>query len=558
MNRLLVIRADASAAIGSGHVMRCLALAQAWQASGGTVRFASAELPPALEQRVRAGNHECSGIAAPRGTADDAAATIALAQVHAATWIVADGYCFDAAWQRLIKDAGLRLAIVDDYGQARRYHADLILNQNLEASASLYADREPGARLLLGCQYALLRRDFVGCPPPQRRFDAPATRVLVTLGGGDPENITAKVVAALGRLTGIEATIVVGGSNPHLAAIRTSVAAAGHRLVVDAADMPALMAWADVAITAAGSTSWELARMGLCAIQLVIADNQASIAAALASAGATVNLGDARVVDEKTIADRLTELLADSVRRQHMSVCAAQLVDGHGAARVAAALGAPLRLTMLSDESSWLNAWLPQLQAGFEADGHKVRWIHDPVQLEAGDIAFFLSLSRVVPAGLRRLHAHNLVVHESALPKGRGWSPLTWQVLEGRNEIPVTLLEAAEAVDAGAIHAATVIHLRGDELVDELRAAQAAATLRLCRDFVAGYPSNLAAARPQAGEPSYYPRRRPVDSRLDPDKTLREQFNLLRACDPDRYPAYFEVAGRRYEVRVTASVRDSQ
>ncbi|HEY8995231.1 MAG TPA: hypothetical protein VIM71_11255, partial [Lacunisphaera sp.] len=72
------------------------------------------------------------------------------------------------------------------------------------------------------------------------------------------------------------------------------------------------------------------------------------------------------------------------------------------------------------------------------------------------------------------------------------------------------------------------------------------------------YPSNLAAARPQAGEPSYYPRRRPVDSRLDPDKTLREQFNLLRACDPDRYPAYFEVAGRRYEVRVTASVRDSQ
>ena len=91
------------------------------------------------------------------------------------------------------------------------------------------------------------------------------------------------------------------------------------------------------------------------------------------------------------------------------------------------------------------------------------------------------------------------------------------------------------------------------ELVDELRSAQAEATLRLCREFVAGYPFSGDISRAQEGEPSYYARRRPADSRLDPDKTLREQFNLLRVADPDRYPAFFELAGRRYEVRISAA-----
>jgi methionyl-tRNA formyltransferase len=179
--------------------------------------------------------------------------------------------------------------------------------------------------------------------------------------------------------------------------------------------------------------------------------------------------------------------------------------------------------------------------------------LHDPAALPEVDIAFLLSLSRIVPAEILRRNAHNLVVHESALPEGRGWSPLTWQVLEGREEIPVSLIEAGERVDSGDIYAQKPIRLTGNELVSELREQQAAATLALCRAFVGRYPFVCDEARPQAGAPSYYPRRRPADSRLDPDKTLREQFNLLRVADPERYPAFFELAGRRYEVRLTAS-----
>lgn len=209
-----------------------------------------------------------------------------------------------------------------------------------------------------------------------------------------------------------------------------------------------------------------------------------------------------------------------------------------------------LRLSLLSDAASWLNEPLAGLVVGWLADGHSVAWVHRPEDLGAGDLCFLVGCGQLVPADIRRRHRHNLVVHESALPHGRGWSPFTWQVLEGKSEIPVSLLEAEEAVDSGAIHDRDSIRLLGAETIDELRAEQARATLALCRRFVARFPAGAAEGRAQQGEPSYYPRRRPADSRLDPDRTLRQLFNQLRVADPVRYPAFFELAGRRFELRI--------
>lgn len=145
---------------------------------------------------------------------------------------------------------------------------------------------------------------------------------------------------------------------------------------------------------------------------------------------------------------------------------------------------------------------------------------------------------------------HNLVVHESDLPHGKGWSPLTWQILEGKNQIPVTMIEAEEKVDSGVIYAQEWIDFQGHELVEELRAAQAKATIRLCEKFVSRYPGIVDAAREQTGEENFYPRRKPGDSRLDPDMTIREQFNLLRVVDNENYPAWFEMGGQRYVVKI--------
>ncbi|QBE67844.1 hypothetical protein SynWH8101_0232 [Synechococcus sp. WH 8101] len=139
-----------------------------------------------------------------------------------------------------------------------------------------------------------------------------------------------------------------------------------------------------------------------------------------------------------------------------------------------------------------------------------------------------------------------MVVHESALPQGQGWSPMTWQILEGASSIPITLFEAAADLDAGPIHLQQEIALQGHELVDEWRALQARATFDLCLTWFDRHHEVDKAAQPQCGDVSFYPRRRPADSRLDPELSLAEQFNVLRVVDNQRYPAFFYAHGRRY------------
>lgn len=551
---VLLIRADGGPAVGHGHVMRCLALAQAWQRAGGTAVFVQAETPAGLVARLGSEGIASRSIGAAPGSDADAAETVRHARELSAAWVVADGYRLGPAWQERVVAAGFKLLALDDHGHLPSYPATVVLNQNLSASPDLYPSRRPGERILLGNRFALLRGDFRPWRSWSRATPPRARRILVTLGGSDPDNATALALEALALLPGMQATVVVGGSNPHLDALRQAAARRPDaiRLVVDAQDMPKLMAEADIALAAAGSTAWELAFMGLPSALIVLADNQAGIASALHAAGASLNLGNFRELTPEAVARQLSLLIDDEGKRRELSRKARVLVDGRGAERVVAALGGRLALAIVSDEASWLNPDLAELAAGFEADGHRVCRLHDPADLGEGDIALFLSLGRLVPPEILRRHAHNLVVHESELPAGRGWSPLTWQILEGRDEIPVTLFEAAENVDSGDIYSRETLRFDGGELVGELRAAQAAATLRLCRAFVRDYPFSLSTARPQAGPGSTYPRRRPADSRLDPDKTLREQFNLLRVADPDRYPAYFELAGRTYRVRVTS------
>lgn len=203
-------------------------------------------------------------------------------------------------------------------------------------------------------------------------------------------------------------------------------------------------------------------------------------------------------------------------------------------------------LTILSDSGHWVEPRLAPLVAEWRDAGHTVTVVPQPSELPAGELLFLLGCTRKLSPQQLSRHRHNLVVHESDLPRGRGFAPLTWQVLEGKRQIPVVLFEADDRIDAGPIYLRTVITLRGDELVGELRDLQIAATIGLCRSFVERYPAVLAEAAPQRGEATVYRRRTPEDSRLDPDKSLREQFELLRVADPERYPAFVELNGRRY------------
>ncbi|SFC96285.1 UDP-4-amino-4,6-dideoxy-N-acetyl-beta-L-altrosamine N-acetyltransferase [Thiohalospira halophila DSM 15071] len=220
------------------------------------------------------------------------------------------------------------------------------------------------------------------------------------------------------------------------------------------------------------------------------------------------------------------------------------------AARKAEGDTPPRRIAVLSDANSWINEHLLELVEDWEELGHTVHWTHEPADAEEADFCFCLGFGRLLPETVRARFRHTLVVHESDLPRGKGWSPLTWQILDGEDRIPVTLIEAAEKVDSGTIYAQRWVEFEGHELVDELRTAQAEATRALCREFVDDYPVSAERGREQHGEESFYPRRGPEDSRLDPERSLAEQFNLLRVVDNERYPAFFEWRGRRFQLHI--------
>lgn len=206
-----------------------------------------------------------------------------------------------------------------------------------------------------------------------------------------------------------------------------------------------------------------------------------------------------------------------------------------------------MKVQLLADNPrSWIIPYAERLRDQLEERGINVRLIHKHEEVEQGDILCLLSCEKIFRA--LHLNKYNLVVHESDLPKGKGWSPLTWQVLEGKREIPVTLFEAVEQVDAGPVYGQEILQLDGTELLAELKHMQGEATTKLILNFIYKYPD--VSGREQEGQSTFYKKRGPGDSELDVNKSIAEQFNLLRVCDNEQYPAFFKYRGKKYKLKI--------
>jgi UDP-2,4-diacetamido-2,4,6-trideoxy-beta-L-altropyranose hydrolase len=338
----LLFRADASVSIGTGHVMRCLALAQAWQDAGDCAVFATAESTPAVHEKLRTEGFEALPVSARAGTDEDSRQTVSLAREHGTEWVVVDGYRFGAVFQRALKMAGLKVLFLDDNGHAGSYSADLVLNQNVHAAESMYERREPYTRLLLGTSYTLFRREFSAWVDWRREIPATARKMLVTFGGSDPGNFTAIVLQSLQqvRRAGIEAVVVIGASNPHQASLEKilSLQDGAVRLERNVSDMAKLMAWADLAISAAGTTSLEMCLLGLPAIVVTVAENQRASARELEKRNCVIHLDGAQGLGVERVAEMIEQLSHKPKTRQLLSQHGRELVDGKGAKRVISAI----------------------------------------------------------------------------------------------------------------------------------------------------------------------------------------------------------------------------
>lgn len=361
----LLFRTDASMDIGTGHVMRCLTLADAMRRRGASSLFVCRDHPGHLADLITRRGHQVELLPLedardeegfdPRlggNILADAAATERYAAAVGADWIVIDHYALDARWERQLRGDRRRIMVIDDLAD-RPHDCDLLLDQNLGRAAMDYDHLvDPRlAQVVVGPRYALLRPDFAMLRESsltRRRKAGKIARLLISLGGVDRDNATASVLAALegSALPGdCVVTIVMGPSAPWIEEVKEKAAELPWdcEIQVGVSDMARLMADTDLAIGAAGSTSWERCALGVPMLIAVLADNQREAAAALVDAGAAWKL-ELQGEGDRSLKQHLSRIFDNRALITGLSERAATICDGRGTERVANILAGEIDL----------------------------------------------------------------------------------------------------------------------------------------------------------------------------------------------------------------------
>jgi UDP-2,4-diacetamido-2,4,6-trideoxy-beta-L-altropyranose hydrolase len=352
---LIVFRADASFEIGSGHVMRCLTLADALKAQGAHCIFISRACPGNLLAHIKCRGYEVRSLATtfsritdfvqslkPAGqcmpnhasvpSCDwqiDAQQTRAILENLKADWMVVDHYAMDSLWELELKPHYKKLMVIDDLVD-RSHDCNVLLDQNLRCDAmARYRLLVPEAcNLLLGPAHAMLAPTFDDPLPRIRNGEIKS--VLVYFGGNDISNQAGKAVAALTHFPHIDAEVILGAAHPHReAVIKASMGYPQFRVVDNCKDMAGAMSRADIGLGTCGMAAWERCAVGLPTLVAVSAENQREDAIALGKVGAVVHLGDAQDIGVDAWINAIGQVLADPKRVVYMSEVARKVVAGH-------------------------------------------------------------------------------------------------------------------------------------------------------------------------------------------------------------------------------------
>lgn len=208
-----------------------------------------------------------------------------------------------------------------------------------------------------------------------------------------------------------------------------------------------------------------------------------------------------------------------------------------------------MRIAILCSDATHPVYPLLQQWAKRHAAKHEIKLVQRKTELLDGDILFLISCHEIVGQDVRKLFKVSLVIHASDLPQGRGWSPHIWQIVEGKNAILVTLLEAEDQVDSGAIWTQTMLNLEGHETYEEINQLLFLAELELM-DFAVNNFGKVVPRQQDQRKPTYYRKRTPEDSKIDPYRSMADQFDLIRVADPGRFPAFFDFRGHRYTLSI--------
>lgn len=377
-------RTDASVTIGSGHLMRCLTLADELRKRGAEISFICREHPSSLNDLLEAKGYPVLRLDEPTQAyavrpgdvahaawlgvtwEHDAADTIAALREVKPDWLIVDHYAIDRRWEEEVRPHVGKMMVVDDLAD-RSHDCDLLLDQNLyQGMEKRYDGLVPETcQQLVGPKYALLRPEFTEARKGLRQRDGHVRRVLVFFGGVDPTNETEKALLALTGITDrkFRVDVVVGGGNPRKEQIKAICEAhGGFAFHCQIDNMAELMAAADLAIGAGGTATWERCAVGLPALVVAVAENQRELAVCGAEAGLFFYLGTADSVDISRMHDVLRTLCSSPAALRCISIQTLSMVDARGVQRVGGMLTPPritVRLVQEQDCDSlyeWRNA----------------------------------------------------------------------------------------------------------------------------------------------------------------------------------------------------------
>ena len=419
----IIMRCDASPEIGGGHVMRCLALANALHEMGAEIWFACKAPTFNTLPFLKSSGHNLLELSAN----DDGHKELRAALTNV-DWLVVDHYGLGADWTTPLRSWAHKILVIDDLAD-RALDCDILLDQTLGRKEADYRPHTPdGCRYLLGPEYALLRPEFAAarsqCLAHRHHNKQGPQNIFVALGTTDPHNVTETVLQALDSIEiDIQITAVLGSGAPHLNIVREKASSHRHPvdIRVDVSKMADLMANADAAIGASGTSSWERCCLGLPTIAIELADNQHKISTALDKAGAIVFLGRYENLSQDRLKQAFMQLASNPKQLQRMSKSAAHICDGQGTLRTALELLDPpvtknghhisFRLATI-DDTDIMFEWQSQLETRRYArtqivpshDEH-TKWVKDTISNP--DKLLLLIIHNRKPSGVLRFDNMN-------------------------------------------------------------------------------------------------------------------------------------------------------
>lgn len=340
----ILFRADAGPAIGLGHVMRCLAVAEVLRDRGHVCMAALIESPPVVRRRLGQGGLALApgGEGLRPGSAEDLDWTVALISRIAPAVVVLDGYRFDVGYRAGVATAGVPVVAFDDLADLPALHAALVVNPSPAAPTLPYPTIAPSARLLLGPAYVLLRQEIRQAMAAPRPALADRQVLFLNFGGADPLGLTEPCLTALAPILppGCRLTVATGGADPRAAAVAGAAVRFGDRVAVyhQSERLGGLMAEAGLAVSAAGGTAGELAALGVPTVLVISADNQVPGAQAAAADGCVRVLDGRDPQAAEVIAATAAALWRDLPARCALAHRVAARIDGLGSVRVAEAM----------------------------------------------------------------------------------------------------------------------------------------------------------------------------------------------------------------------------